>query len=206
MSLLLAALTTASLFIFSASDAKAQNKGLGEGRDAKKLVDETNAYEAAQRAELQKKIAEQQRKTIANLRRLAQKYKDAGDRGEAREIRKAIEELEEKVGGRETTIKEAEPESDIFVYGKVYLFKSGKINGRITFMANGKANAIFKLQDDAKNVIWEFAEKGDHVYIKDAGVLGKVYISEVPKSEKRSIMIRLGGKLRHEVITASFKN
>ena len=189
--------------MFSVNEAEAQNKGLEDAKEAKNLVDETNKYEEQQRAELQKQIKERQKKTIESLKKLAEKYRDKGERRKAREILKAIRKLEDKLDGLEFET-EPVPESEVFEYGQIYLFKSGKIQGRITFMANGKANAIFKLGDDSQNVIWDFEEKDDHVYIKDAGDLGKIYVSEIPKSDKRSIMIRWGGKLRHEVLTASY--
>jgi len=185
-------------------NAQAQGKDMGDALEAKRLVDETDAYEKSKREELAKKISDERAKTIESLRRLAKKYRDKGERSEARDIRSLIEKLIAKQGGREEIAKEEpEPESDILEYGKEYSFKSNEIEGRITFMANGNVNVIYKHGGSPQNVVWKFEEKADHILISKGGDLGRIYVSEVPKSEKRSIMIRLGGKLRHHVMTAT---
>ncbi len=170
--------------------------------DIKKLVEETDDYEKEQRAALKLGINEERESTILKLRRMEESHRDEGERITAKRIRKAIKKLEEKVNIGKDIVKTT-LESSIFEYDKEYLFKSDSIDGRITFLADGKVNAIYKNGESPSNVTWVFEEKSDHILINDAGELGIIYISEIPYTEKRSIMIRLGGKLRHHVVTGT---
>jgi len=178
---------------------------MSEVMEAKKLVDATATFEQTMRAAVQKQIAEERAKAVEKLKQMEERYKDKGERGGAREIGKEIDKLEEwlEQNGHVAPEKKTEPKSDIFIYGKEYLFSSDQIKGRLIFFKEGKVNVIFKRDAAPQNVMWQFEERRDHIVISDEGELGKVYISEVPQSEKNSIMIRLGGELRHHVVTAS---
>lgn len=197
----------ALLSLLGAPNLSAQGGDLGDARRAKALVEDTDAYERQQRAQLEKEIAKKKSETIEKLKRLSRKYKDLGERREAREIRRLLSKLESKIKDTQKD-PDDEPEqltSRVFQYGQDYFFKSNKISGKITFMENGKVNMIFTAANTTKNEDFNFEEKEDHILIKNGGILGKIYVSEIPKSSKESIMIRLGGKLLHEVVTAKMK-
>jgi len=200
------------ILCLSTDSTMGQIKDYENKREVEELVDKTNEYENEERKKLEKRIVEIRKNTLDKLERLVTKYTSSGDSRSAAEASKAIGKLEKEIkanmGGSSDVTQDSNQliESDIIEFGVEYVYKSDQIEGVMSFGQNKKANAIFRLNDEAKNLIWDFVVKEDHLLIQDASILGKVYISEVPKSGKKEIMIRWGGDLRGEVMTAEKKN
>ncbi len=183
---------------------------LETGMKSKELVDEMKKQEIELRAETQKKIARKRERAIEDLEKLRRLYKSLSKKSEENSIEEEIKILKKKMttpedGKSDTRDRDNKPEREdsenqYFEYRTSYLFdEKGIISGKFIFMPNQKVRIIYKYKGKETSEFWDWKDMGDHVQISAGLPLGKIIISESPKSNLKSLLIRWGGELTNKL-------
>jgi hypothetical protein len=206
---------TQSIFIplFLLAGLAGSSLGLAEddlevGRKSKELVDKMKQQEAELREESEKKIAGVRKLALERLEKLRKLYISKNKQSESNSIGKEIDLLRNKMGmpasdrpvARETKRANNDNENQYFKYRTSYIFdEKGIINGKLIFMPNKKVRAIYKYKGKNVSDFLDWKDMGDHVQISAGSSLGVVIISERPRSNHKSLLIRWGGELKNKL-------
>jgi hypothetical protein len=164
--------------------------------------------EAELREESEKKIAGVRKLALERLEKLRKLYISKNKQSESNSIGKEIDLLRNKMGmpasdrpvARETKRANNDNENQYFKYRTSYIFdEKGIINGKLIFMPNKKVRAIYKYKGKDVSEFLDWKDMGDHVQISAGSSLGMIIISESPRSNHKSLLIRWGGELKNKL-------
>lgn len=194
------------------------DKDMETGMKSKQLVEEMKRQVKEMRTDAEKKIAFKRERALEDLVKLRTQYHSAKKKTEAElitgVIKKLQEEMERPADFKRVDIEDEPDDPDelekdekhnqYFEYRKSYAFEEkGFIRGKLIFMPDQKVRVIFNYEGKDASEVWDWKDMGDHVQISAGSTLGTIIISERPKSNLKSLLIRWGGQLTNKITSAN---
>lgn len=211
---------TSALAFFSVSvPASAQNVD-----QVRKQIEQLDAEEAKERKKLQAQLNKKRLKAIAQLDKLIGLYERRRDETSVDALRKQRELIVKRMGeagkdldkalaenggdDSDTSTKDNTKPKEIVKWDQPYRFSddSKELEGEFKFKADNQVEFNYFKSGKKVTEKWTWDDKGDHLYVKGDAEFGPIYISVVPDTEQKSIIVRWGGKLlKHRTSKATIK-
>jgi len=200
---------------FSTSIVKAGD--WDEVKKSRDMMAKLKAEEIELRKAADGRILKMRKLALQHLESMYQKYVTASKLAEAKGIEVEINKVRALLGEPEFNASKNvsgigagnnvnSRGNKFFRYGVNYSFEEkGHISGSFNFKSNQKVKLTYQYKDKKQTDSFNWVDMGDHVQIQTDSEMETIIVSDMPKSELRSFLIRWGGDLEHKITHANLE-